>query len=382
MEPKSEWDELKAQEAAYLKARYRMNQVQIKEILRVSQSKVSRLLKLAEDKLWLQTQFVSEGISAKRQEEIVRILEPLNLAKTLQSLKTETGVRVRNVRSFDSGSSSPRDIPARLRSFGLLAAARVGELLQENVEMFAVTFGETVTRVVDGLAELHLPLRHKQPIQFIPVCAELVRHAAYEFSSSRLAYRMREIVNGGAGDSLSLAGLPAYLPRTFFEPDLEDLRDRTHIERLVDELRASNSSYRRIFNEPNPMVNRLDGLLTSIGPSERTLGLSHSELLEAAQMSDEKLRSVVVGDIGGVLIPRADGRRQDEVFVLNEMWSGIRLEHVVDLTRRAANAGKPGVVIVAIGSDKAFILKELLVRGWVNELIIDKDLEVALAKAM
>ena len=40
--------------------------------------------------------------------------------------------------------------------------------------------------------------------------------------------------------------------------------------------------------------------------------------------------------------------------------------------------GKPGVVVVAIGADKASVLREVLSRGWVNELIIDKDLEKAL----
>jgi DNA-binding transcriptional regulator LsrR (DeoR family) len=268
MDANSDWEDLRTQEAAYLKAQFRWSQKEIATALNLSQSKVSRLLKRAKDKNWLQTHFVPVGISPLRQEEIRCLFQPQRLLDTLQAFNTESGIRIRNVRSFDSGSGNPQDIGARLRKFGLAAAARLEELLLNDIETFGVTFGETVTRVVDGLGNLHSPSRREPPIQFLPVCAELVRHAVFEFSSTRLAYRLREIINEGEGESVSLGGLPAYLPRAFFE-----CKTKARAGRLVEELLSNNATYRKNFLGQNPLVQRLDGLLTSVGPSERALAL-------------------------------------------------------------------------------------------------------------
>src|SRR5262249_441522 len=94
---------------------------------------------------------------------------------------------------------------------------------------------------------------------------------------------------------------------------------------------------------------------------------------------NERLRSLVVGDLGSVLIP-VPGRKQDqEVKELNELRNGIQLKHLEAIAERAARSqSSPGVVVVAIGKNKARVLCELVHRGLINELIIDQDLAKAL----
>lgn len=59
-----------------------------------SQSQVSRLLKDAEKKGWLQTEvrFIGEGIPQQRMEEIQRLLEPRELVDALRNLASMSGV--------------------------------------------------------------------------------------------------------------------------------------------------------------------------------------------------------------------------------------------------------------------------------------------------
>ncbi len=63
---------------------------------------------------------------------------------------------------------------------------------------------------------------------------------------------------------------------------------------------------------------------------------------------------------------------------LNAMWTGITKEHLSRIAIRSAGVGGAGVVVAAMGRERAAIIGEMIRLEMVNELIIDWDLANAL----
>ena len=366
----------RAQQAAYLRARHNFSQEEIGRLLGgVSQSHVSRLLSHAAEKGWLVTElrFDDRGISGEALREIEHLLEPRRLVGRFEELRSRTGIMVPNVRVFDSGSDSPTAgaFDIRCRRFGRAAAGRVEELLRPSV-VVGVTWGRTVSSLVDGMASAPRSHTPHHRIVFAPVSAELITLAAPDYSSSLLAARLNGIFNDGTGEKLRLGGVPAYIPRRYDAAKVQAIR-----EYLMDA-----ASYRRIFAGDDPLVYRLDTVITSVGSAERPLGGAMEEVLSSADIAAEELKSLIAGDVGGILIPKpglsaTDRRQVDEI---NAMWTGITKDHLSRLALRAGSAGTAGVVVAAIGRERADIVAELIRLEMINELIIDWDLANALEK--
>lgn len=375
--------DLHAQQAAYLRAQYKMSQEEIGQLLDgLSQSQVSRLLKRAEDLKCFEEHVTyrfhrTPDISDERMELIRAVMAPKHAIDRLRTLPSATAVHVRHLCVFDSGSDldTPEALQQRLRRFGRLAAGRIAELLP-RAQRFGITWGETVGRTVEGLAALRPP-QSTTPIQFVPVCAEPLEPHTTEFASSRLADRLNTIINDGRGERFSLSGVPAFIPRRFQQQQAMTIR--AFLE--------ASASYRRIFRDKDPLVDHIDALLSSIGPNTRAVGFCRQELLQAGKITEQQLQAIVAGDLGGILIakppvPRARRSQEKLVSALNKMWTGMRLDQIARIAKQAArNPQHPGVIVVALGRNKATALAEILRCGLVNELIIDKDLlDVLLAE--
>ena len=371
--------DLQAQKAAYLRARHNMSQEEIGTTLGgVSQPYVSRLLRRAEEMGWLVTQlhFVDRDIPEETLAEIYRLLEPRSLMEVLWTLGERTGRCIPNIRVFDSGSDSvtPQALEQRRQRFARSAAGSLNELIRA-AQIVGVTWGRTVSELIEHLSGLHRGLSNQRTVQFVPVCAELVGLAMRGYSSSRLADRLNDIVNEGAGDHLSLAGVPAYIPRRY---------DRGKTEVLWEYV-CDIGSYQKIFKQNMPLVAQMDALLTSVGSSDKPVGGSVAELVEAGEIDAKKLRSLVIGDIGGVLIPQPSLSNGDKRLIreLNEMWTGINLEHLQQTAFNASrNTKMPGNIVVALGRDKTPVLCEVIRMGLVNELMVDGDLAQSLEVAL
>lgn len=137
------------------------------------------------------------------------------------------------------------------------------------------------------------------------------------------------------------------------------------------------SSYQKIFRDRFPLVAKMDTLITSIGPLALPVGGSISELLTAGGISADKLRSLIIGDMGGVLIPNPSLNRSEHRLVneLNEMWTGVNCEHLAHIAQESAqDTRRSGNIVVAIGRDKVPALMEIIRLSLVNELLIDKGL--------
>jgi DNA-binding transcriptional regulator LsrR (DeoR family) len=369
--------------AAFLRARHGLKQVEIAGILGGgSQSYVSRLLKRARDLGLLEEVYKFTGedrLAPERLEALQRLVEPKGLVKALKEIDASTGVRVRRALVVDSGTgTSRRALELRLKRLGTAAAGRLGELLQRS-EVFAVTWGATVSHVVDALAAAPPLLPPGRSIRFVPVCAEPTEQASNRDTSSHLVQRLHRIVRASEPPPPSLTGVPALIPRRFRGADAAGIR------KFVEQA----GSYREIFGTARPLIDRVDSLLTSSGPSRRVMGFIHEELRRAGStpartLTSARLSELVAGDIGGVVIPKpglnAAGRK--EVDELAAMWTGVKLAHLERIALQADRTGRPGMILVALGSDRSEIVAEAVRRGLVNELIIDRQLENALTRLL
>ncbi len=368
----------RAQQAAYLRARHNFSQEEIGKLLGgVSQSHVSRLLSHAVEMGWLVTElhFREDSLSAEAMREIQHLLEPRKLVSRFEQIRATTGRMTPNVRVFDSGSESPTRgaFELRTRRFGRSAAGRLEELLRKS-SVVGLTWGRTVSSLIDGLALANRSYNLDRPLTFAPVCAELLMLAAPDYSSSLLASRLNSLFNDGTGEKLRLGGVPAYIPLRYDAAKVQAIR-----EYLFDA-----ASYHRIFAGENPLINSLDAVITSVGSTERLLGGAMEEILSAADISAADLKEIIAGDIGGILIPKRDATAAEiaRVDELNSMWTGITRAHLSRIAIRSAATGGAGVVVAAIGRDRAGILAELIRYEMANELIVDWDLANALEKAL
>ena len=367
-------DELRdfqAQQAAYLRGRHKMRQEEIGLVLGgLSQSHVSRLLARAERKGWLVTdlRFVEAGIDEGALDQIRHLLEPQTLMQALEALVDRDSGHVPHAAVFDSGGegTTMAAMDTRRRRLGHAAAGRLDELLQ-NARTIGVAWGRTVSGLIDGLAEQRRRARKADGMLLAPLCADLVDLPASDYSSSRLAERLFGILGEGGGEPLSLAGVPAYVPRHYPKEKAEVLW-----EYVRDSL-----SYQRIFAAERPLVGDLNCVLTSVGSTMAPVGGGTARLLAAGGIDIDRLRSLVLGDIGGALVPKPGLSPDDADLVaeLSRMWTGVDLGHLETIAAHAVpgEAG-PGVMVIALGRDKAPVLLALIRRALINELIIDRDL--------
>jgi DNA-binding transcriptional regulator LsrR (DeoR family) len=371
-----------AQKAAYLLCERGLTQQQIAGFLKISQSMVSRLLARAEDAGWLERKyrFIQTGLSDARLSELRRIAEPRGLVELVAGLTSDNGVRVRAPHVVESGSggTTPRAVERRLKIFGRAAASVLMELLPRS-KVLGVTWGSTISHVVDNLPSGPALPAIGHAIRFVPVSGEPLDQASNRDTSSHLVERLHRQLRPGDPPPPSLTGVPALIPRRFRGAD----------ERAIRRFVAHASSYREVFGQRSPLINKLDSLLTSVGVAERPMGFIFDELLEAGstpgrRLTKEALARLVAGDIGGVLIPRRDlnaaGRR--EVSALSAMWTGMQRAHLERVAKHAARRNHPGVIVVSMGADRAGVIAEALRCGLVNELIIDRDLADALVRVL
>ena len=381
---RSERDTL-AQQAAYLSAVHGASQTQIGRLLGgISQAVVSRLIKHAEREGWLERRLIfhEEKLPKDRLEALRRLAVPPRLFEALKALGAGSGVCIRNLRIVDTGKSkdSTRAMDARLHRFGHFAAPHVSSLIQRS-EVFAVTWGSTVSHVIAGLEALTPAMEIRHSIAFVPVCAEPTDQSSNRDTSSRLALRLQSLTRstGPPIRTPSLSGVQALIPRTFRGAEMKTIR------KFVEQ----TASYTEIFGLAEPLINKVDSVLTSVGPSSRPMGFIHEELIRAGgtetqPLTKARLAALVAGDIGGVLLPlpglgKAGLREVDE---LNRMWTGINRGHLARIARQADGTKRPGVIVVSCGADRAEIVAEVVRCGLVNELIVDRELADRLAKQL
>jgi DNA-binding transcriptional regulator LsrR (DeoR family) len=378
--PLDPFTDRKAEHAAFLRAQG-LSQAEIAARLNATQSNVSRWLRRAEHVLGclnveVRRTFVESKVTPERLAEL-RGTRDDTLLNAVRRMQAHSGVRVRNIRVLEDvrTETSSDSFQVELARFGRFAAPRVMELIARS-KTVAVTWGSTLSVLIDGLGASP---RHPAdpPITFFPVCAEPEEYVAARESSSVIAARLDAIVNGGQGRQLALARIPAFIPKRFVGAK----------RRGIEEMMYSSNPYREIFGTrqhrgaPSPgLVDTATTLLTSVGHADHPMGFNYGELLRSGEISADRLKRLVVGDIGGVLIRRPGLAKRDKqaVDALSAMWTGLNYDALLKLAIRASTGGEPGVVVVSTGANRAEILHAVLSSGLVNEAILDAEAADAL----
>jgi hypothetical protein len=203
------------------------------------------------------------------------------------------------------------------------------------------------------------------------------------YSSSILANEFGRLANGDAYVARGIGMVPAFIPEGFNRAET----------RGVKKLIALVKSYREIFGEhkakkfPEPLADKLEMILTSVGPGERPLTFGRGTLFSTGTLSLAQLATLIKGDMGGVLFPRVGLTKSQasKLKTVNDRWTGLRRSHLEACAERAADEpnpykGKPGVVVVSAGKDRAAFIYEAVKSGLVNNLVIDDQLEAELER--
>lgn len=359
--------EEQSQCAAYMRATHNMSQSEIGEALGgLSQPHVSRLLKHAEKKGYviIEQRFARELFDADWIRRMDDLLSPSDLASCLDAFCGREGLPIPRVSVFESGPGNTEAAMAQRRArFGRTSSGRLIELIGKS-DVVGVAWGRTIKAVADGISASRQPLDRSGKTVFAAVCAELVSLAQHGHSSSRLADTLDELFNVDPEDSPQLTGFPAYVPRHYDE----------QMQKSIWQFISDTPGYRRVFTGPDALIQKMDMLITSVGSSKFPVLGSFDELVQAAGIRANDLRQLVVGDVGGILIPRhgLSQAKTDLVDELNGLWTGIKTEHIKDIAIRAFDdPHKAGVVVVALQGERGDTIFEMLRQGMVNELVID-----------
>lgn len=269
------------------------------------------------------------------------------------------------------------------------SAAITRELLGD-AQLVGVSWGRTLAKLIDAIVPEPGTRRRGPGMRFIPLCGEpmVIANDPSQLSSSTLAARLHERMRRDPQDDPppSIAGVPAVIPQSF------NHAERRIIRRFIAMVRG----YEHVFGPADgivparqPLVERLDAILTSVGVvAKNERGVFARERVQLGDISEEDLFRAVAGDVGGVLIARADASTQDRkrVEALNAAWTGVTLKHIetcaAAAARRAVPRECPGVILLALGAHRAEIVMRCVELGLVNELVLDRPLEDALARQL
>jgi DNA-binding transcriptional regulator LsrR (DeoR family) len=248
-----------------------------------------------------------------------------------------------------------------------------------RAKILGVTFGRTISELIATLqAHLAAPLRTQAPITIFPLCGEPLKDRVdpHRYSSSALAAQLDELVNGRRNAvPPSLAGVPTFIPRRNFTK-----KETQTIRRFI----RLFAGYSQVFGDEDAgdgqeqaLVDQADTLITSVGVIDRSRrGIFLQERVELGDLTEDELVNWVVGDIGGVMIPRrglASGH-VEAVRDMNSRWTGFSQDHLKKCAARAVEEVKPGVVVLAVGAQRAEMVLRIVEENLVSELLIDAAL--------
>jgi DNA-binding transcriptional regulator LsrR (DeoR family) len=363
--------------AAYLRSENKL-QEEIAEILKISQPEVSRLLKRAVKKKWLDYPAphfnCTDEIREVWERAHARFFSSEKLLERLRAVEPAGAARLKKVSIFHAGSDGHFN----------RTVLPVMELIFAQASIVGVTWGRTVNGLVNVLrGHLPGPLRANHPIQFVPLCGEPLKdlNDHLEHSSSALAVNLHEIINGGRdAPSPSLLGIPASIPSSFRPAEVKT------IQRFMRVF----CGYAAIFGDHDvtpddqALVHRLDTVLTSVGiVNPKGRGIFLTERVKLGEITEEELMQYVVGDLGGLIIPKGDlgPAASRRIETMNERWTGISLEELRRCADAAAQGPQPGVVVLATNKNRCEMVMRCIELGLINQLVINRDLAAELDSA-
>lgn len=361
-------------------------QADIARTLQLSQAAVSRILSNSPylDKQ-VRYRFRQDGLSDQDMEAVLKRALVKQLAPRLDKLASENGhPRGPVLGVISTGENNGRSAQEGTQTFTAFtrqAAPHVRALLMRDaVRTCGVAWGYMLWDLTVALRALGAPRPWRRyPIQFIPLTGDPLQHREDyppNLTSSNIAAELAEIANPEDAKRAPWLGIvPAFVPWKFQGAEID----------VIEELVRMASDYEEIFRsgEGPALADNLDVILTSVGPADKPLGFGLGRLLRS--IGDEKLDALkeqIHGDIGGVLLPKKEAP-SELVEEIRKRWKGMEIRHLQKCAQEGfkkddAASGRPGVVVLAMGRDRAEVILHAVERGLVNHLLIDTQLETAL----
>ncbi len=345
--------------------------------INVSESTVSRDLKWARENGWIVTQI---GTDCPGEEYLKAIKETAQFHGGLQQvLRERSGGTLKSLHVFWSGPTKANGDAGwdnRLSRFAGRAAPTLFELLA-GARRIGVTFGASIGVSIEAVASVARGQAGRaRDLMVVPTSGEPLGGAKPMFASTDLAERLSEMLSGSRVPSLR--GIPPVIPEEF----------AGHNQTVVFDLIRCLRSYKEIFGDSNTggLVEELDTLVTSAGGFGEGYHAFQNEFISIPGFTRGRLAELALGDIAGVLIPK-DGeftKAQEKMFsAWRRLWTGIRIEQLRRISACAKNSDRPGVILVAIGANKADIVQAVVCREkLVNHLIIDETLAARLQELL
>jgi DNA-binding transcriptional regulator LsrR (DeoR family) len=272
----------------------------------------------------------------------------------------------------------------RMPEFARQAAPYLRELILRS-QTCGVTWGGMLSSLVDAFRAFSPGpwLTAGKFIRFLPLCGEPLGNLPTHYSSSSLVAELWRLANGSVEPSPSIAMVPAFIPGGFEQAELAGVKKLIGMVKSYNEVFGADN--KRSSENPDLYVNKLDSIITSVGTLKRPLRHGQGTLFDTGGVTIEQLIELIRGEMGGVCIPREGlkGRAKKTLDKLNDRWTGLRLEHLESCAKRASVEpdpfrGKPGVVVISVGTDRAPFVYEAIKLGLINHLIVDDELEKTL----
>lgn len=362
---------------AKLRAEDDLSQVEIAQLLGLSQGYVSKLLTdLTSQKIIARVTVVAATFRESPQwQQMVDLFDNGAEPRAALQALSPYGTRFR----LEIARPEMQDVDG----FARAAAPLVHQLLR-GVTRLGISCGTTIAAINRELAPLLPTLGDR--LRVVPVVGEPTHLTNVDQSAENSATNMAEALRAALGTSNGaeavLRGVAAYIPR----------KRRGEIMEFFH----SVPGYRVIFGcnqkhaEP-PEIDRLDcvitgaGIVSSANPKLRgTLikeRLAQENLQTGRQkLSPARLEGLVYGDLAGILIPRPKLDRSGSALVqsLNEGLTGLRAVHLERICKLADGASSPGVILIAYGQQKIELVREIIHQGLVSTLVTTPDCARAL----
>jgi DNA-binding transcriptional regulator LsrR (DeoR family) len=346
--------------------------------LGLSEDQFTRILRAARSEGKLRERFDPASVSEAALDDARKILEASLMRTAIQRLApaSAAGRKLRVIIASSRDTSiGDQDIDSRMRTFARNSAEALKAMLIDSsgVGIVALAFGTMVKALVDGLFDNASMPRIQHCPKVIPTMGEPLMKNSSELSSTVLSQRLARFL--GRGDFYSLNLILAYLPDI---PNDLGREDRNAFFKYLSRL----PDYDLIFNDRSGLIWQVDLLLTSIS-SEVPFGYGNEGRFLQTDFGVEQLKELFAFDIGGVGIPR-DGlspAMTEKLRLFAENSTCLREEHLRAISARARkNPASYGVVLAAIGENKAANVARAIELGYCDTLLCDFELATELLR--
>lgn len=274
------------------------------------------------------------------------------------------------------------------------AAIHVCHLLK-RAKRLGLMWGRTVHLLVENIKACgeNLDRDALGGIECVPLCGDpihLLNQRKLEYSASWLAVELERALRRPSAHRAAnpcLIGVPAYLSSAV---RAGAKADGGGLVGFLHEIPGYVAIFGRNPGQRLRLADEVDSVIMGAGiigpecepwsparPDVTSTGDLIEERLLQEKVRKEDLARLVYGDVGGVLLerPNLSLAERKTVDLLNAGWTGMRGRDLKRIAKASGENGSGGVILVAASAAKAEVLLAAILRGLVNQVVVDELLK-------